>query len=178
MESLSALAGEPMQYVRAAGDGAHVLQFSGRFSVDRVWEISNILMVSPDVEYAEPDLIMQHTLTPNDTRYGQQWHYFGTYRNQPPCCLGYFDGLSSVVVAVIDTGITSHTDLSGKILSGYDFIVDSLVANDGGGRDSNTSDPGDWISSAENASGWFAGCGVHNSSWAWHSRCRDDCGEY
>ena len=33
------------------------------------------------------------------------------------------------------------------------------------GRDADPSDPGDWITSAENASGFFAGCGVSNSSW-------------
>lgn len=165
MESLSARAGEPMRYFRAAADGAHVLQFSERLSLERVWEISNTLMASPDVEYAEPDQIMQHTLVPNDTRYGEQWHYFDTYGINLPAAWDISTGSSSVVVAVIDTGITTHTDLSGKVLPGYDFIVDPLVANDGGGRDSNASDPGDWITSAENSSGWFAGCGVTNSSW-------------
>jgi serine protease len=42
-------------------------------------------------------------------------------------------------------------------------------ANDGNGRDSDPSDPGDWITSSENsgysASGIFQGCGVSNSSW-------------
>ena len=39
------------------------------------------------------------------------------------------------------------------------------VANDGNGRDTDASDPGDWITSAENASGYFQGCGTSNSSW-------------
>ena len=30
----------------------------------------------PNVEYAEPDRIMRRTFTPNDPRYGEQWHYF------------------------------------------------------------------------------------------------------
>lgn len=165
MESLSLLTGEPMQYLRVAGDGAHVLQFSERLSLERVWEISNALMASPDVEYAEPDQIMQHTLTPNDTRYSEQWHYFDTYGINLPAAWDITTGSSSVVVAVIDTGITSHTDLSGKILPGYDFIADSLVANDGNGRDSDPSDPGDWITSGESSSGWFYGCTPTNSSW-------------
>ncbi len=165
MESLSSLAGEPMRYLRAAADGAHVLQFSERLSMERVWEISNTLMASPDVEYAEPDQIMQHTLTPNDTRYGEQWHYFGSYGANLPAAWDITTGSSSVVVAVIDTGITTHSDLSGKILPGYDFIIDSLVANDGNGRDSNPSDPGDWITSGESSSGWFYGCSPTNSSW-------------
>lgn len=66
---------------------------------------------------------------------------------------------------MIDTGILNHADLAGRTVQGYDFISDSRVANDGNGRDNNPSDPGDWITSAENASGYFAGCGVRNSSW-------------
>ncbi|MCB1002775.1 MAG: S8 family serine peptidase, partial [Acidimicrobiales bacterium] len=53
----------------------------------------------------------------------------------------------------------------GRFLPGYDMISDSQIANDGGGRDADPSDPGDWITSAENASGYFAGCPVRNSSW-------------
>lgn len=165
MESLSLLAGEPMQYLRVAGDGAHVLQFSERLSIERVWEISNTLMALPDVEYAEPDQIMQHTLTPNDTMYGSQWHYFDTYGINLPAAWDISTGSSSVVVAVLDTGITSHSEFTGRTVQGYDFIGDVLMANDGNGRDNNPSDPGDWISSAENSSGYFQGCGTHNSSW-------------
>jgi serine protease len=40
------------------------------------------------------------------------------------------------------------------------------VANDGDGRDADASDPGDWISTAENSGGGtFGNCGVADSSW-------------
>jgi serine protease len=79
-------------------------------------------------------------------------------------------GSPSVVVAVIDTGIVNHNDLngiansdiyvpSGRWLAGYDFISSdigagsgvpaNLVANDGNGRDSDPSDPGDWVTGSE-----------------------------
>jgi serine protease len=48
---------------------------------------------------------------------------------------------------------------------GYDFINDVLVANDGDGRDSNPSDPGDWITAKESATGYFKGCPTSDSSW-------------
>ena len=35
-------------------------------------------------------------------------------------------GSASIVVAVIDTGITSHPDLNGRTVAGYDFISDVL----------------------------------------------------
>src|SRR5690606_25372148 len=59
---------------------------------------------------------------------------------------------SGVVVAVLDTGITNHSDLNANILPGYDFISDTTVAGDGNGRDSNPADPGDYS-------------GGSNSSW-------------
>ncbi|MEE7547807.1 S8 family serine peptidase, partial [Xanthomonas sp. Kuri4-1] len=51
---------------------------------------------------------------------------------------------NGVVVAVIDTGITSHPDLDANILPGYDFISDTFVSRDGDGRDADPSDEGDW----------------------------------
>ena len=65
------------------------------------------------------------------------------------------------MVAVLDTGITNHSDLNANILPGYDFIIDTSVSNDGDGRDSDPGDPGDWV--AANQCG-----GIHaaqNSSW-------------
>jgi serine protease len=54
-----------------------------------------------------------------------------------------------VVVGVVDTGYRPHADLNANILPGYDFISDTFVANDGGGRDSNAQDPGDWLNPGE-----------------------------
>ena len=44
-------------------------------------------------------------------------------------------GSKSIVVAVIDTGVRPHADFSAKLLPGYDFILNTTVAGDGGGRD-------------------------------------------
>ncbi len=43
-------------------------------------------------------------------------------------------GLASAPVAVLDTGIVGgHPELAGRVLTGYDFVGDSVYANDGRG---------------------------------------------
>lgn len=88
-------------------------------------------------------------VTPNDAFYaGSQWHlqdpvvsgYAGAANL--PLAWGETQGSSNIVVAVIDTGVLNHSDLSSRFVggsasaSGYDFINDVTTANDGNGRDS------------------------------------------
>src|SRR5690606_20344219 len=79
-----------------------------------------------------------------DTYFSQQWG-FGTGSGGIRATQAW-DTTSGAgaVVAVLDTGITSHSDLNANVLPGYDFISSSSVAGDGNGRDSDPSDPGDY----------------------------------
>jgi serine protease len=176
LDQLSLAAGEELAYVRPMSGGAHVLALPDYQSPDDVAAISARLTELADVDYAEPDLVRGigrgtvltpavTELNPNDTRFGDQWHYKhvpGTAEgiNLPPAW-AITTGSSSTVVAVVDTGILSHADLAGRIAPGYDFITSPTTANDGGGRDGDASDPGDWIAANE--------CGfthsARNSSW-------------
>lgn len=166
---LSDIAGVPLRFVREMSGDAIVLGLPQWMGMAEANNIANLLLTNGDIDYAEPDRILQTQLTPNDSLYGNQWDFSapvpGSYGANLPAAWDISTGSSSVVVAVIDTGILNHADLAGRTVPGYDFIGDSMVANDGNGRDNNPSDPGDWISSTENASGYFAGCGVRNSSW-------------
>ena len=114
----------------------------------------------PHVEYIEVDAVLRPMLSPDDPQYAAQWHYSdATAGIRAPAAWDIATG-DGVVVAVIDTGITAHSDLNANVVAGYDFITDTTRANDGDGRDDNPSDPGDWV--AENQ------CGTHaarNSSW-------------
>ena len=84
-------------------------------------------------------------------------------------------GASSIIVGDVDTGITEHPDLDSKMIAGYDFVSDIPTANDGDGRDSDPSDPGDYVTAIENSTknGDFFGCNddnaggavAENSSW-------------
>ena len=131
-------------------------------ALDRAEAESLMRQIAADanVEYVEVDKLNQAFLTPNDTRYSEQWGYSGTYGIKANLAWDVTTGTGSVV-AVLDTGITSHSDLSANILPGYDFIIDTAVSNDGNGRDSDPSDPGDWVS-ANQCGGTHAAQG---SSW-------------
>lgn len=99
-------------------------------------------------------------VTTNDTYFINQWHLKSGVSN--PYGMKVTDawrvetGLPSVYVAVLDTGITAHPDLDPNVVTGYDMVSDVTSANDGDGRDSDPSDPGDWDYSSSNRS---------NSSW-------------
>jgi serine protease len=115
----------------------------------------------PSVEYAEPDRLMHPLFVPNDSMYNQQWDFFeATGGMNVPAAWDKSTG-AGIRVAVIDTGYRPHADLSGQILAGYDFISDATIGNDGNGRDSDASDPGDWTAAGECGAGQPAS----NSSW-------------
>ena len=144
--------------------GAQVFKLNGKRGLKDVQALAAEMMArDPNIEYAEPDRIMTHMATANDPMYSQQWHYTdATGGLRLPTAWDKSTG-SGVVVAVIDTGYRPHADLSGQILQGYDFIRDTTIANDGNGRDSDASDPGDAVAVGECGNGQPTQ--AHNSSW-------------
>lgn len=83
--------------------------------------------------------------------------------------------LSPVVVAVLDTGTLNHIDLNhypntslGRMVPGYDFVSETQFARDGGGLDSDPTDPGDYLLQSEinaNPSLYGSNCTAHSSTW-------------
>lgn len=130
--------------VRVTANGAQVVKLDQRVAPAALQSFMATLASDPAVEYVEEDRLMRRLLTPNDSRYNEQWHYFeNTAGLRLPSAWDITTG-AGVTVAVLDTGYRPHPDLAGNIVGGYDFISDSFVANDGNGRDSNAQDPGDW----------------------------------
>jgi serine protease len=212
VRSLSKAAGIGMSSLRPLAGGAHLLRLDAPMPVAEARAVAARLAQDPDVEYAEPNVRFRALAVPNEPRFTQwQWNLFAPTTNYTGAISGTNSSLSAiavgganlpaawdlstgsndVIVAVIDTGITNHTDLngigsgatytpSGRFLPGYDFVSGNngatlpvnFVANDGDGRDSDPSDPGDWVTVAEKnqypadcAPGETAPYSASDSSW-------------
>jgi serine protease len=176
-DRLAARSGVALQAGRVVAQRAHVLTASGLSSE----ALARRLAADPDVEEVVVDRRRRALWVPNDPLFltGQgtrgpeagQWHLRAptdTLRSAANVQTAWdrTTGSAEVVVAVLDTGVwSSHEDLRGQLVSGYDFITRSEYANDGDGRDADPEDPGDWVTSQENAAGTFKDCGVSGSSW-------------
>ena len=146
LDTLSSRAGSRLQQFRQMAIGANVLKLDRYYSRNEIDAMVQRLRADPNVEYAEPDLMLQPSFVPNDTFYGAQWHYFETTGGINVESAWDVNTGIGVVVAVLDTGYTDHEDLSANLLPGYDMISDAFVGNDGDGRDGDALDAGDWVS--------------------------------
>ena len=157
VQTLSSRGGVALAHHRPMSGNSHVFKLPKKMSHAEAKAIADKLSTDPTVEYAVPDRIMRVAMTPNDTRYPDQWHYKSPTADGEiaginlPGAWDITTGSSSVVVAVIDTGIVDHADLQGRILPGYNFISDPTVAGNGVGRSADASDLGDWEGSGSSS---------------------------
>ena len=149
-------------HLRQLADGAHVYELGRSLPLEQLRRMAEALRNGDgDVEYAEPDLLMRPQLQPNDPLAAQQWDLFdATAGIDAPTAWDKSTG-AGVTVAVIDTGVRPHADLTASLLPGYDFISSASIANDGGGRDTDASDPGDWTVAGQ----CYGGSPATGSSW-------------
>lgn len=164
IQHLSEATGVTLQYIRPMSGNAHVLKLVSPLTPSEAQAVAAQIARQASVAYAEPDYIRQAIgevpsrvaaplLVPNDPFYGSQWHYNYVPNTSEginlPAAWDITTGISTTVVAVIDTGILNHSDLAGRTVPGYDFISDAFTGNDGNGRDNNPADPGDWVTTDE-----------------------------
>ena len=176
---------------RGLTDRSHVVIGHGLTSR----QLAARIAAESDVEFAFADERKHIVEVPNDPFYGTraagatnggpavgQWYLKppgaagDTSTNTAPAAINaeqawdITKGSTSVVVAVLDTGVRfDHPDLpqlTGNMLPGYDMVSpDSAgvftTANDGSGRDGDASDPGDFVMTGEAT----AGCPQSDSSW-------------
>ena len=150
---------------RPMSGGALVLKFTpdqippqseDEMEPDPTLRMVSIIRKQDKVEYAQANFIFDGSDVPNDPRYPQQWHFRdnGTGPEQSPGGINLptaWDtqlGNSSVVVAVIDSGILpEHEDIadSPNLDNGWDMITDVFSANDNSPRDNEPTDTGDGV---------------------------------
>lgn len=111
--------------------------------VGRFQEVSELIadyQRNPEVEYAEPNYLLEAQLIPNDPYWNYQWHLQGI---KMPKAWDLVSG-AGAVVAIIDTGVAYEDygrnykiapDLAGtSFVPGYDFVNDDEHANDDNGH--------------------------------------------
>jgi serine protease len=137
------------------------------------------LRTDPDVEWVIVNEIERPAAVaaPNDPGYAlQTWlgPVSGAAVASPdfPAAWDLLEGhtlASPVVVALLDSGVADHADLTGRVMfsGGYDFVSEVEYANDGSGQDSDAHDPGDGVTSADmlNTQLYASPCEAHYSSW-------------
>jgi thermitase len=89
--------------------------------------VARALSRNPNIQFAEPDYLLEPVGTVNDPGYGSQWHL---PKMQAPSAWAYGDG-NGVTVAILDTGVyANHVDLTGQVLSGWNTVSNSGDTSD------------------------------------------------
>ncbi|AWZ10447.1 protease [Streptomyces sp. ICC1] len=155
-------ASKKAKFERRLGTGAALVNLGGATAPADAAAVMAQFRADPDVAYVEPDSrAYALAVAPNDTEYAKQWDLFESTAGMNVQTAWDKATGSGVTVAVIDTGYVAHTDVAPNIVSGYDFISSSSAARDGGGRDANPADEGDWSAAGECGTGSLAS----GSSW-------------
>jgi serine protease len=182
--ALSGASGQREPARRAVGRDQQLLDFGRTLDAREAATLAERLRRRPEVDWVAPNVRERRLQVPSDPLYARQWWLFPVAgsnanalddrrRGVPGFQAAWASGIPGAlgedagVVAVLDTGITAHPDLVGRILPGRDFVSDPLFANDGNGRDADPSDPGDWVDATDLANPRFvsAGCVATPSSW-------------
>lgn len=93
------------------------------------------------VASADVNRILDVHKVPNDSYYSEQWGFMSYPGMDLPPVWDETTGSSSVVVAVLDTGVDdTHSDLAANLVPGFDFITLTDNASDGDGPDNDVWD--------------------------------------
>jgi serine protease len=125
-------------HLRRLGIGSDVVTTERKLNAKDAKAFMRAIASDPNVEYIEPDVEMQAQTAPNDPYYSWQWYLTSNLtpgnKSAGIRAEGAWDiakGRGSVI-GIIDTGVTSHSDLNANLLPGYTFVG---IARQPGGFD-------------------------------------------
>jgi serine protease len=173
-----------VSYKRRLATGADLVTTSHKLSATDAATLMRQIATDPAVAHVQVDAMMHVvrdfaapatmkpadliTGAPNDPYYAKyQWHFNNAVGGADvEKAWAKSDG-AGVVVAVIDTGITQHSDLDESLAdAGYDFINDHFVSGRAtDGRVSGGWDLGDWTTGSDYASCVDSSHPAEASSW-------------
>ena len=88
-----------------------------------------------------------------DDLFARQWYLDSAYGVNARNAWSATEGSKAVTVAVIDTGVTKHSELGDALITnnsgspyGFDFVSDPIASRDSDGWDADPTDPGDYTS--------------------------------
>ncbi|MDR3095983.1 MAG: S8 family serine peptidase [Paraburkholderia sp.] len=112
------------RHLRRMGTGSDVVTSDRKLNAREAKAFMRAIASDPDVEYIEPDVEMSVQMVPNDPYYGTQWYLRSNevagvtqpgIRPESAWDIAKGDGQ---VIAIVDTGVTSHSDFNAKLLPG------------------------------------------------------------
>ncbi len=156
---LSKQLAKKLVFVRKTVSGAYVYKLPSKEALPSVRGYAAAISAVSGVQQAEADQILKRGVLPTPPVDGTftigtadelQWHYKAAGGGMNAVgAWSQFDATDGpVTVAVLDSGITAHSDIANgttsNLVPGTDTMTDSYMANDGDGPDNDPSDPGDW----------------------------------
>ena len=134
-------------------------------------EIYQLIISDSDIINVEPVYRKKMNIEPNDQYYQDQWShqntgqaisYGGSYVGTPDCdtdtneAWDISTGNSSSTIAILDTGVSAHSEFTGRLIGGYNFISNNTNASDDQGH--GTSCAGIAAAKGNNSSGIAGVC--------------------
>ncbi len=136
------------------------------------YRFKNELELLDEVDMIEPVFIKKTNFVPNDPYYSNQWAHdnYGQASNgsgggnvgtddadtDTDLAWDITTGDSSVIIAILDTGVNEHSELSGRLVDGYDYVYQDDNPNDVQGH--GTACAGIAAAKGNNNSGIAGGC--------------------
>jgi serine protease len=123
------------RHLRRMGIGSDVVTTDRKLDWNEAKAFMRSIASDPDVEFVEPDAIMHTQMIPNDPQYSNQWGLTSNLKSGTAKMGIRAEGAwdiaqgSGSVIAIVDNGVTSHSDFNSNIAPGYDFTYSNRGAN-------------------------------------------------